>query len=522
MRENKLNMVLRWCSGSFLPALVGLALAGSIALPLQAAERPKDADINYWVKDSLRNDQRVDASTIEVATNHGVVTLSGVVDSLAAKHYAQMEATKINGVVGLVDKIEVAPHFRSDSDIRYAVRRRILNSPVIDSEGIAVAVLDSRVTLRGTVASWSERDEAGLLASEVRGVKAVTNDITTRWSRTRPDQEIKNDAIGALKRDVYLAGLPITISVKDGVVTLEGTVGSLYEQERARTDVRWISNVKSIKSNLVIDPWKNQGARKVAPAPSDSELSSALIEELKLDPRVDDTGILVRTSYGHVTLDGTVTTHYEKRIAEQDARDTVGVGWVTNNLFARVDRREDWAIQGDVKFNLNTDFALEDFGLDVTVTNGTVSLSGTVHTWYQRSHAKDVASRVRGVRDVVNRIVVHRNTWKLDAELVEAIQSRLKWNWTTYWVHDDIGVTASSGVATLAGDVNTWAERREAGRVALETDGVWKVDNRLTVKGQDYPWDEWHYKGSRSHDPYNDSRDHDGYLDEAPYWGNDY
>jgi osmotically-inducible protein OsmY len=280
--------------------------------------------------------------------------------------------------------------------------------------------------------------------------------------------------------------------------------------------------VKDVKSELVIDPWENHGARKVASAPSDSELRSSLMEELKLDPRVDETKISVRASHGHITLDGTVKSHYEKRMAALDARNVVGVGWVTNNLLARGDRREDWAIRDDVIFNLETDYALEDFDLDVSVTDGTVSLSGPVHTWYQKSHARDVASRVRGVKNVLDRIVVQRTAWKLDAEIVKTIKSRLKWNWSTYWVHDDIGVTTSNGVATLAGDVNTWAQRREAGRVALETQGVWKVDNRITVKGLDYPWDEWHYKGSRSYDPYYDWRDNDGHLDETPYWGNDY
>jgi osmotically-inducible protein OsmY len=522
MRYKELHTAMHRRAGRFVLPIIGLALAGCIVLPVQAAERPLDTDITYWVEHSLRNDPRVGSAAIKVETDQGVVTLSGTVDNLAAKRYAKLEAKKINGVVGLVDEIKLEPQFRADVDIRNAVRRRILNSPVITAEDVSITVLGGEVTLRGTVSSWSERDEAGLLASEVRGVSGVTNEITTRWSGTRSDQEIKNDAVGALRRDVYLARLPITVSVSDGVVTLEGKVGNLYEKDRARNEVRWISNVKNVTNELVIEPWKNQGEKKSAVAPSDSELRSALLEELKLDPRVDEQKISVRASHGHVTLEGTVKTHQEKRIAEMDAHNVVGVGWVTNNLFAVVDRREDWAIRDDVKFNFETDYALEAFNLSVGVTNGTVSLSGTVHTWYQKYHARDVASRVSGVRSVLNHIVVDRNTWKTDADIVKSINSRLKWNWTTYWVHEDIGVTASDGVITLVGDVNTWAERKEAGRVALETVGVWKVDNRITVKGHDYPWDEWHYEGSRSHDRHFQWSDQGGYLDDEPFWWDEY
>jgi len=46
-------------------------------------------------------------------------------------------------------------------------------------------------------------------------------------------------------------------------------------------------------------------------------------------------------------------------------------------------------------------------------------------------------------------------------------------------------------VKTAEQDVDNWSEHQEAGRVAFCTDGVWAVDNRLTVNGYDYQWDEW-------------------------------
>ncbi|UCB53454.1 MAG: BON domain-containing protein [Candidatus Zixiibacteriota bacterium] len=66
------------------------------------------------------------------------------------------------------------------------------------------------------------------------------------------------------------------------------------------------------------------------------------------------------------------------------------------------------------------------------------------------------------------------------------MKDRLKWNYTTSPVPNDIEMTVKNGVAALTGEVNTWAERREAGRVAFHTEGVWEMDNRLTVAGYDY------------------------------------
>ena len=491
---------------SKLGAIGTVLLSMMMAGPIAAAGKVADNDITYWVRDALRNDERVDGSRITVTTENGIVTLSGNLDNLAAKNYADMEAKKIRGVLGVLNKLVVEPTWRSDTDIRYAVRRRILNSALIESGGIRVASVDGKVTLSGEVASWTERDEAGLLASEVRGVKEVQNGITIQWSKTRrSDQEIKDDVVATLERDVYLSGLPITVSVKDGVVTLTGSVGSGYEKDRARSHVPWMDSIKDVRNELKVERWEDRGVRSHKLYPSDDELKRAVRDQLDQDTRVDASEMTVRASYGHVTLDGSVNGHYQKRIAEQDANDVVGVGRVTNNLVVRVESREDWLIQDDVDFNLNTDYTLEGLGIKTSVKDGVVTLSGKVYTLYQKSHAKDVAARVRGVKKVVDRLTADWSPGKKsDAELVSVIKSRLEWNWMTSSVANNIQVSVKNGVAILTGDVDSWSERREAWRVAYHTDGVWNVDNRLTVKGYDYPWDEWHYSGPYEYDPHYD------------------
>jgi hypothetical protein len=60
---------------------------------------------------------------------------------------------------------------------------------------------------------------------------------------------------------------------------------------------------------------------------------------------VDASEIEARASDGEVTLERSVTNHAQKRIAEQDARDVVGVAWVTNHLFVKTDQPEDWPIR---------------------------------------------------------------------------------------------------------------------------------------------------------------------------------
>ena len=138
-------------------------------------------------------------------------------------------------MLGVIDQITVTPSFRWDTDISNAVRRRILNSAAIKSQELIVTCKDGVVTLAGTVSSYTEKQQAGLLASEVGGVKEVTNNIFTQWNSPRSDLEIKNDAVAAIGRDVYLSGLPITVTVQDGIVSLSGSVGNAYEKDRRST-----------------------------------------------------------------------------------------------------------------------------------------------------------------------------------------------------------------------------------------------------------------------------------------------
>lgn len=79
---------------------IGVALALNSALlmsPRGVDASVPDVDISDFVKDALRDDPRVKAYEVTVTTEHGLVTLSGSVDNLAAKTFAVAEAKKING-----------------------------------------------------------------------------------------------------------------------------------------------------------------------------------------------------------------------------------------------------------------------------------------------------------------------------------------------------------------------------------------------------------------------------------------
>ena len=460
-------------------------------LAIGAADRPSDDTINYWIKEALREDQRVNVADITVKTNDGIVTLSGFTRNLAGKNYADLEAKKIQGVRGVIDELVVRPAYRFDADIAQDIRQRWVYNAFIKSHGLWVTVFDGKAILNGKVNSWAERREAELLATEVRGVKAVDNKLEVEYQTKRPDEQIKSDVISAIHRDVYLAALPIQVLVYNGVVTLTGEVGNAYQKERAADRSLGINNVKSVDNKIVVTWWRERGVRERMALLSDDQLNQTVRDALYQDMRVEPFDIAVDASYGHVTLRGTIPSYHQKQLAEQDAREVVGVAWVSNLLSVRTEPRSDDAILQDIRSAIDSDYLLNGQDVKVRVQDGKVTLTGNVNEYYEKSDATTVASKVLGVWDVVNNISVNWFFKFTDAALEQRIKDRLLSHDATRWVADQIKVNVKDGKATLTGQTYDWSERYEVGRIALSTDGIKSVENDLTVIDVNYPWDKW-------------------------------
>lgn len=484
-----------------LALLTSLVLSLSLTLNavpsygMRADRKPSDEDISYWTHYALTHDPRILGSEISVEARDGVVTLTGVVDDLAAQTYAIAEAKKVRGVRGVIDEIDVVPLHRRDERIAEDVRRRLDNSVAVDASSLVVEAHDGVVTLSGELADWNQKEQARLLASEVRGVKdVVDNSELHRSGEGISDERLAAESRARLQRDVYLTDLPISVAVHEGRITISGTVGNLYEKERAGRRVLWQYGAKSVDNELVVEPWEVHGVRENVPVPSDAELKRNVEAELKSDLRLEPEQISVDAVAGHVMFFGSVPSLSQKRIAEQDARDVVGVAWVTNQLIVYPSLRDDSAIREQIVFNLGTDPELSKVSLGVSVDEGVVTLTGSVPELFEKQRATDLAADVMGVTEVVNDMAIKPTHGLSDAALTRMVTQRLEEDWKVALVYEDIGVKVEAGTVTLTGDVNSWSEREEAARVALHTQGVLAVDNRLTVRGVSYPWDQWHSK----------------------------
>src|SRR3989442_215112 len=140
-------------------------------------ETRTDARIQSDVLAELKWDARVMPNEIGVTVKDGVVTLTGWVDSYTKRWVAEEAAHRVRGVKAVANDIEVrlsSGAGRHDTDIAAAAARAL----ELDAKRITVDVVGSKVTLKGTVRSWAEKQEAERQAWLAPGVTSVDNRIT--------------------------------------------------------------------------------------------------------------------------------------------------------------------------------------------------------------------------------------------------------------------------------------------------------------------------------------------------------
>jgi osmotically-inducible protein OsmY len=122
---------------------------------------------------------------------------------------------------------------RMDEDVRADVIREFKWDPQITSKDIGGSIKEGVVTLYGFVSSYMEKDAAENAAKRVKGVRAVANDLEIKPSFNRSDAEIARDIVHNMANHVLLPAHNITVTVRDGRVTLEGSVHWRYQKQLA-------------------------------------------------------------------------------------------------------------------------------------------------------------------------------------------------------------------------------------------------------------------------------------------------
>ncbi len=212
---------------------------------------------------------------------------------------------------------------RTDNEIQRDIEDELRWDPSLSNDDIAVSVRDGVVTLAGYVKSYLDKWQAERVASRVKGVKAIANDLTVKLSSTseRPDPEIARAALDALKWNVSIPADRIQVRVDKGWVTLEGAVDWSFQRDAAERAVRSLIGVKGV-TNLI----------NVKAQPTPHDVKQKIKEALERNASLDADRITVHVEGNKAILKGTVRSYAERRDAERAARNAAGIAEVENDL----------------------------------------------------------------------------------------------------------------------------------------------------------------------------------------------
>lgn len=161
------------------------------------------------------------------------------------------------------------------------------------------------------------------------------------------------------------------------------------------------------------------------------------------------------------------------------AQSLSGGGVTVNTKQKKSDRPSDQRIADAVENEILYDPAVPLTGIDVTTSEGIVTLNGTVSNLLAKDRATKLATTVRGVRSVVNRLNVEPTVMRTDTEIAQQVEQALLADPATESY--EVSTVVNNGVVTLEGTVESWPERQLAARVAKGVIGVKDVNNKIDV-----------------------------------------
>jgi osmotically-inducible protein OsmY len=213
---------------------------------------------------------------------------------------------------------------------------------------------------------------------------------------------------------------------------------------------------------------------------SDIRIRKDVIEELRWVPDIDDTHIDVQVTDGIVTLSGFVPEYNDRFQAECAAKRVSGVAGVANEIrvsTTSAERRADAVLARDAVDAMRADLPDVAGNIKVLVSDGHVTLEGSVEWFWQRQRLESTVRAIEGVCTVANLISIAPSTVPDDIKRrIEAAFIR-----SAELDAHKVAVEAHDGEVTLRGTVSSLREKDEAQRTAWSAPGVRQVHNEIVV-----------------------------------------
>lgn len=219
----------------------------------------------------------------------------------------------------------------------------------------------------------------------------------------KTDIEIQNDVIAELKWEAKINGIrpaEIGVAVKDGIVTLTGTLDTYSKKLAAENAAMRVGGVKAVVNNTevkILDIFSK----------SDTDIAEAIINKIKWSATIPQDSIKVKVEHGWVTLEGEVPWEFEKLSAKALIEDLRGVKGVTNNIRVVSKSPTTTELKQKITDAIQRGANKDADKIKVSQIGNKVILTGMVRSYAEKKDAEYAVWSAPGVSEVENKIEVN-------------------------------------------------------------------------------------------------------------------